>query len=370
MIRVAWLTGTADCSRTVHSLAVYEVVSGMLRGLPPTPRQRRDAFDAPLDVWMRVLTFEGCAVQFERALQGAGWMREAPAGLQRVLRDATGASLRHSVIAHEQLARIGELTERNGIRIIVLKGAARLIAGALGGRRSIADIDLLVDPADAGRLHVLLQAEQGYAVTGPAQRHHLAPLGKSGCLMVEIHRRLANDELPLDRAIWQDTRRVTVGRVTLEIPSAANLLLHALEHATTLNWMSRYRLRDVVDVAECYTSEVSPAVVDAYVSRSGRRPALETLLSAAHDLEPRIPRRRARAWSTVRRVSMARLGVAVPIGDRLIAERLFRYMGVLAEASPATLVRATGRALRWVRAAPRPWRPAVGSGSGHPKLPT
>jgi len=335
----------------VHSLAIYDAVSGVLRARPTNADQRREAFAAPLEIWKRVLAFEGCAVQFERTLQRAGVMREVPLALRRFLLDSTGASLRQSVIAQGQLAAICMLAERHGVRLLVLKGAARLIAGTLGGTRSIADIDLLASPDDAVRLHALMRSEHGYTVVGAAQPHHLAPLARRDAMAVEIHVRLAHEELPLDTAIWTDTVRIPVGGTSVEIPSATSRLLHTLEHATSLNWMSRYRLRDIMDVAACFTSDVSVSAVSAYVRSSPRRAALETILSAAHEVESRIPRRTVDAWKTIRRVSRARLAVAIPFGRSVVAERLFRYAGVFAEGSPAMFARAGMTAAKWVRAA-------------------
>src|SRR5688572_11408841 len=105
----------------MHSLAIYDAVSAVLRARPLSAGQQRAAFAAPLDVWKRVLTFEGCAVQLERTLQRAGIMQAVPPSLRRFLLDATGASLRQSVVAQAQLAAIAELATRHGIRVLVLK---------------------------------------------------------------------------------------------------------------------------------------------------------------------------------------------------------------------------------------------------------
>ena len=269
--------------------------------------------------------------------------------MRRFLHDATGESLRHSILAHGQLAEIGRVAREHGIRVIVLKGAARLLTGTSGGRRSLADIDLLAPPDDAARLHALLQSEHRYSVRGDAQRHHLSPLARPGSLPVEIHVRLADEPMPLDAAIFARTRRIPHGGAALEVPSPTNMLLHTLEHATALNWMTRYRLRDIIDVAACFTDEVNADVIRAYVQVSPRRGALETLLSAAHDIAPRIPCGRPDAWRTVRRVARARLGAAVAFGQRDVAERLFRYVGVLAEGSPATIGRAALAGVSWLR---------------------
>ena len=334
-----------------HSLAVYDLTAALLRGQRASAHVRRAALAAPLDVWRRTLGFEGCAVPFSNALRQAGLDHGARPELRRFLRDATGESLRCSILAHNQLAAIGRLARAHDIRVIVLKGAARLLTGTSGGQRSIADIDLLATPADAARLHRLLRAEQQYVPRGAAQSHHLAPLARAGSLPIEIHVRLAGEPLPLDAAILEGTRRSPHGGGMLEIPSATNMLLHTLEHATALNWMTRYRLRDVVDVAACFTTDVDRDHIAAYVRSSPRRFALETLLSSAHDLEDRVPCDRPDAWRTVRRVARARVLAAVAFGQRDVAERLFRYVGVLAEGSPATIGRATIAGMGWLRGA-------------------
>jgi hypothetical protein len=146
--------------------------------------------------------------------------------------------------------------------------------------------------------------------------------------------------LALDVEIWRDTRSVVLDGYPIEIPSPTSMLLHTLEHAAGLNWAGRYRLRDIIDAASLFRHVVSVEAVTAYVRASPTRAAFETLLSAAHELEPRSPRSRARAWRTVRRVSRARIVVAVLPRNRLVAERCFRYAGILAEGSPRTLARA------------------------------
>lgn len=333
----------------VHSLAVYDLAAAVLRG-ERAPRQiRRAALAAPLRVWRRTLGFEGCAVPVGNALRASGLDAGATPELRRFLRDATGESLRSSILAHNQLAAIGRLARQHDIRVIVLKGAARLLTGTSGGQRSIADVDLLAARDDALRLHALMQSEQQYRSKGAPQSHHLAPLVRAGSLTVEIHVRLAHESLPLDAVMTEGTRRVPHGGGMLEVPSATSMLLHTLEHATALNWMTRYRLRDVVDVAACFTSDVDRESVAAYVRSSPRRAALETLLSAAHELEHRVPCSQPTAWRTVRRVARARLFASVAFGQRDVAERLFRYVGVLAEGSPATVGRAALGGMGWLR---------------------
>jgi len=202
------------------------------------------------------------------------------------------------------------------------------------------DIDLLAEPFDAIRLHTLLQRELGYSPDIRGAPHHLPGLARPGHLGIEVHHQLSPDATALDTAIRSGTRRVNLGSADIEFPSPTMMLLHALEHAVGVNWMGRYRLRDILDVATLCSADVSLAELDAYVRDNRARAALETLISAAHELEPNAPLVRPDSWKTVRRVSRARIAVAVVPQAPRVAERWFRYAGVLAEGSPRTIWRA------------------------------
>ena len=323
-----------------RSGAIHDFVAGVLRGDASVARVDHPALAAPLHHWRRVLGFEGCAVRFDRALRRARLAQLLPEPVRALLRDAAATAVRHGLLAHRQLDEIDRLAAAHCVRVLALKGAARLLAGEPPGTRSLSDIDLLVAPEDAGRVHALLCDALGYESTGPAQPHHLPVLRRPGALDIDLHFRLSRETTALDRTIWQDARWRGTGEAGLGIPSATAMVLHALEHGTTLNWMGRYRLRDILDVASLFGADVSTDAVRAHVAASGARRALETLLSAAHTLEPRVPRYRARAWDTVRRVSRARLALAMLPRDARVAERCFRYAGVLAEGSPRSMLRA------------------------------
>lgn len=323
--------------------AIYDVVTAFLRGRPACVAQRRRAFAEPASRWRRVLGFDGCAVQFDRALQRAGLASEAPAPLRALLRAATSDSLRHGLLVHRQLGEVAALCAHAGIRVIALKGAARLLGGELPGTRSIGDIDLLATPADAPHLHALLQRELGYTADGPAYPHHLAGLTRAGSLGIELHVRLTPTPLSLDGEIWTETRPLRLAGHPIEIPSPTSLLLHTIEHAVRVNWTARYRLRDILDVAALFTAGVDPARVLAHVAASDCRHATRTLLAAAGELQPAIPVAipvaAPGAWRTVRRVGRARLALATLPRTPRIAERWFRYVGVVAEGSPRIIGR-------------------------------
>src|SRR5688500_3837683 len=302
-------TGIVSSSPTMHSVAVYDFAVAVLRGRDPGDTRR--AFTAPLHVWRRVLGFEGCSVQLDHALTGAALADRIPQEVRLVLREETSRALRYGVLVHRQLPAIAGVAAAHGIRVIALKGCARLLAGEPAGRRSIADIDLLADAGDARRLHALLQRELGYSAEGKGALHHLAGLSKPGHLGIEIHHRLSPDASSLDATLALATRTVTAGAYTVEIPSPTGMLTHTLEHAVGVNWMGRYRLRDIVDTAMLASERISHSELAEYVRSSASRAACETLLSAAHELEPSAPLSRPGAWGTVRRVARARIALAL-----------------------------------------------------------
>lgn len=323
-----------------RSGAIHGLMASVLRGRTVAPAARRRAFTAPIEAWRRILGFEGCAPQFDRQLRTQGSMADVPAPLRQLLRESTASALRLGLLAHRQLAEIAAVAERHEVPLLALKGAAQLLGGQVPGARSISDIDLMVRPEDAARFHGLLASELGFSVAGRAYAHHLPVLERPASLNIDLHVRLSDRPVALDTAIWRDVRTVSVDGTRIGIPSPTNMLLHVLEHGLRLNWMGRYRLRDVLDAAALYSAEVCDAAVHAYVAASDDRAACETLLSAAHELEPRSPLFRHNAWRTIHRVARMRLAFASIPRDRYVAERLFRYVGLVAEGSPRSLIRA------------------------------
>ena len=330
----------------MHSVAIYDLLIDVFRGLPVEESLRDRAFHAPAERWRRVLGFEGCEVQFDRAVRVASWRREVPATLRRILAEASAASMRAGMLAHRQLAEIAQIAGVSGMRVMALKGAARVLASESIGTRSMSDVDLLLAPAQAARFHEMLQDELGYSPTGPGRGHHLPVLRRADSLDIDVHFKLGPGSAALDATMWNDTRSVAIEGCIIELPSPTSMVLHVLEHGAVVNWMGRYRLRDILDIASLFTADVADAVVMSHVRQSPAHSSFETLLSAAHEIEERVPRPRAHAWRTVRRVSRARLAFAILPGNPRVAERVYRYVGVLAEGSPRMMMRAALTAAR------------------------
>jgi hypothetical protein len=313
---------------TSPATAIYDIMAAAVRGRPIP----ESAGSADLACWERVLAIEACGPWLEWAARRDPRLAQAVEPARPILRAQSEAAVAHALTAGAQLAEIAALAPVVG-RVLVLKGAARFLSGEPAGRRTLSDIDLLVEHPAAW--HRALQRELGYqpdAVGTPGR--HLPALVRAGSLAVEIHTRLSDSPSPLDTLIWRGTRPV----LGLEIPSAGLLARHTLEHAVVVHRTLRYRLRDILDVA---------AVCDTLAAAAGGR--AERIVLAAAGIRGDADR----AWRTVRRVALARL--AVPSAPRVAGDHdpLVYIAGQLAEGSPAVLAGLAWRALR------APWRTMI-----------
>lgn len=301
--------------------SVYDIVAAVVRGRPVA-----DMGMADVAAWERVLCIEACGPWLEWACRRDPVVARAMEAARPILRSQSEASVAHAITAMAQLAEIATLDVG---RVLVLKGAARLLSGEAPGLRTLADIDLLAEKPEV--LHRALR-HLGYAPddTGTPGRH-LPALTRANALAVEIHTRLSDTPSRLETEIWRDTRTPVPG---LEIPSVAALARHTLEHATVVHRTLRYRIRDILDVA----------AVGRAVS-AGMNRAERVLLAAAG-----VTGDSERAWRTVRRVALARL--AVPATPQLAGDRdpLVYVASQLAEGSPTVLAGLAWRAMR------APWR--------------
>jgi Uncharacterised nucleotidyltransferase len=314
-------------------------MSAVLAGESPAAILAARAFGAPLELWRRALAIEACAVQFDRALRRSAISGSVPSSLRERLSDATARAVRGA------LAIPGEC----GTRVLLLKGAARLLSDEVPGGRSLADIDMLASPSDARRLHAALQHRLGYQSMPAAPEHHLPVLSRPGALPIEIHVQLGPQPTSLDERIWRDAQELP--DLGIAVPSSTGALLHVLEHGALVHWAMRYRLRDLLDVAEGWSAGVDSEEVVRYVRAHAQRRALETTLGAARRFADAIPVVRPSAWRTVRRVARARHLVAAHVRRPALAESLCIAAGVLAEASPRAMLRPAELALLGVRQA-------------------
>ena len=348
-------------SRIPAARAVYDVVVSAVRE-SAAPAAAERARRAPLEVWHRVLDLEGCAAWLDRARQRSPALATSLGAATPLVRSEGARALRNAVAMVQQLAEVVPIAAGLGVRMLVLKGSARLLAGETAGARTMADIDLLVaDEGDGRALHDALESQLGYQPDEPGvPTRHLPSLVRPDSLPIEIHRRLADDGSSLGALIWTNTRSVPLGGGAIEIPSATATFLHALEHAVLVHRANRYRLRDVLDLGLLWTEDVDAGLVANFAQRRSEHRAVSTLLAAARrppasgssDDDARAARR---AWRRIRRVGRARLWAppqaGVPAGSDprvLVLSQLAEGLGGPVWGLFRRGVRAPGRAVRLV----------------------
>lgn len=184
------------------------------------------------------------------------------------------------------LARTVEELRQVGIEVMALKGAALLAGGvARPTPRTMSDIDLLVikgSPEDAWRAC----RSKGWTMVDPGWteekyrgHHHLPPLvdPEGVSIGLEIHRTMMAgiERLGVDTAaIIARSRLVSVGSVSVRVPSQEDLLLHACLHFAWSNKMGRGAWRAFAD---CHAIIADPgfdwnrflAVADSRQARMG-----------------------------------------------------------------------------------------------------
>src|SRR5688572_27687267 len=121
----------------MRSLAPYELMSAVLAGEPPSANVVARAFAAPHRLWQRALVLEACAVQLDRALHQSTAVSVVPPALRSDLSDATARAVRHALSVPGQIAELSAVAHECGICVMVLKGAASLLGGAVPGSRSL-----------------------------------------------------------------------------------------------------------------------------------------------------------------------------------------------------------------------------------------
>jgi len=342
----------------IAARAAYDVIAAVVAGESPKPARVTVASRAPTAIWERVLALEACGawLDHERRLSTAVAATLVPS--QSLLRASSAGALRAALMATHQAAQIAIVAETAGVRALAVKGVARLLLGEPPGRRTMSDIDFLVDGSGAEVLHDALQSAAGYTVDAagiPAR--HLPTLVRAASLPVEIHRRVSDaGTSPMERRIWMGTQRVTIGSASFDIPDATAMLMHALEHAVVVHRAARFRLRDVLDVAALSTEAVDWLEVRRFVSDHDQRSALWTLLGAASS----VPGSRGgpdwalrgspggaqtEAWRRVRRVGRARLLAPARAGMPPASDPRVLVLSQLAQGSASDILRLMFRAI-------------------------
>jgi len=263
--------------------AVHRAVLGLVRvamGRPVGGWLVDDLKASAPEEIVRIATF-----QYVHVLVGSAFDRlpalgrAVPKDLVIYFREMQAGNLRRNSAILTELRTIGAALAGAGLRGVVLKGGAELVAPVYPDPafRFLSDIDILVPEPQLERAVEVLVAQGAQPAAGAdgvgmseidrAQHHHAEPLAAPGWpVVVELHRRLGRDslgDLLAPDAVFADAR--PTGFPGLMGPSFAHRLAHAVLHAQLEP--ARYvdgllSLRDAVEM-EVLEAGMSPGEVAA-----------------------------------------------------------------------------------------------------------
>lgn len=200
----------------------------------------------PTSPWWQELAGAACHAGLSGIVLEAGGQRglTMPLEIVRRLRHQSALVAANNLRMMAELARLLEVFKRDGVPVILLKGAAlNLVLYDKPGLRPMGDLDLLIRPADAARAcRVLEQAgyRRGADLVRPdffPKYHYEVEYMSQGAapVRIDLHARPFRP-LPTacsvpDDAMWRDTRRVTCGDNEAVTPGPERMLIHLAAHA-------------------------------------------------------------------------------------------------------------------------------------------
>jgi len=232
-------------------------ITETLAGELACPTQRApDWSDFEWNIARAVAAMHGVSPLLSTTLRWQG-----PAGWTTFLEEQRiHTATRHIRIA-ELLQRIDERTRAEGIAAVALKGAALHAIGLYAiGERPMADIDLLVRPADAERTARLIESLGFHEASASWKERVFTPIVERAAgglgehsnnnMKIELHERIC-EKLPwriTDVTGWVFPARAHPG--VNAYPSTASLMIHLLLHAAGAMAIQALRLLHLHDLAQ------------------------------------------------------------------------------------------------------------------------
>jgi hypothetical protein len=241
---------------TAFQETLREITETLARELACPTQRAPDWSDFEWTIARAVAAMHGVSPLLSKTLRWQG-----PAGWVTFLEEQrVHTATRHTRIA-ELLQRLDERGRAEGIAAVALKGAALHAIGLYAiGERPMADIDLLVRPADAERMARLLES-LGFYETGaswkervftPAVERAVGGLGEhsDNDIKIELHERIC-EKLPWRITDVTDCVFPTQARPGVNAyPSTASLMIHLLLHAAGAMAFQALRLLHLHDLAQ------------------------------------------------------------------------------------------------------------------------
>lgn len=217
-------------------------------------------------------------VDWDHLLQSANWQRLTPLLSHHLMSPELASfvperimprlqsihyqSLARNMLLQDELGHILSGFNKEGIPVIILKGAALLDTIYRDiSLRPMSDLDILVRPEDIGRAEALvLELDYTYLVKpddGPAdqQNRHLSNLGhrKKG-IFLEVHRHIVNtdDAFHFDISdFWARARPVRKAKAEALVFSPEDLLIHlSIKFLSDRRYQSNAAVSQLCDIAE------------------------------------------------------------------------------------------------------------------------
>jgi hypothetical protein len=223
-----------------------------------------------------LIRLEGAGGWLHRRWRDAG-SGEAIAGpLYSAVRSHALAEMAGTLNVESAAAEALGILGRAGFEVVLLKGLAyRATAQAYPylDARSTNDIDVLVAPADAGAAWRALRSAAFVAIPTPtfqrpADHHHLEGLASSSGVTIELHTSTSPTRPPEEawKCIRGSAERRDWNGMRVLIPSATEMLWHAVEHSFT-HGAAGFRLRQFLPGAALLAAR-APIDVDLIQHRA------------------------------------------------------------------------------------------------------
>ena len=240
----------------------------------------RDLGDPECDNLSTLAAAHDVAPFLSRRLRELEW--HAGASSAR-LREASRASAARNLMLFADLGKILMAARAAGWSVIPLKGA--FLAEAVYGDialRPMADLDLLVKPADLPRAVETLR-QLGYESDQPFDPveqqggfQDMPPMRRSGGAMVELHWTLVTplcgariDDREID-GIWHRATPATIAGAPALALAPEDLLLHVLMHASVHHRFADVGLKAFVDITEIVRHYGASLEWQAFTERANR----------------------------------------------------------------------------------------------------
>jgi hypothetical protein len=184
---------------------------------------------------------------------------ETPPAVLEDLRTLAMRSAAQSLHIVAELRVVLETLQRQGVAVIVLKGAhlGQLVYGSFA-LRTMCDLDVLVRREDLDRAAAALAGAgytpqyDGVEAVDYLHHHHLRPMARPGGIKVEIHWTIAQPGAPFEvdlPGLWARARPADIAGVDVLVLAPEDLLIHLCLHAS-FGHRFRFGLRALWDIRE------------------------------------------------------------------------------------------------------------------------